>query len=719
MAAYAAWLLLGAASAWGLDNPAAAQAYEALKQKNYDQAIEAFRQAIQLQPERLDLRRELAYTLLKTGDTEQARELFSEIVRLAPSDWHSALEYGYLCYETRRVLEARRVFDRIRKQGEAAARAAAEQAFQRVDAPLAEAISRWSRALTQNPGDYSAHVELAKAAADRDDWKTAAEHFLRAWKLRPVDRQLLVYLGQARKQLGDLEGAHGAWVAAAWGPQPRAAEKARDFLPKRYPYASEFRRALELDHENLALRRDLAYLYLAVHQTAEAEKEFRALVEQAPADLLSAAQLGFLLLARGERQQAMPYLNRVLESQDAALIQRVQEALRQTGAQPGAPSPTPTPHPTSPSAASPTSSLPSSPPPSPGSSSPPPAPPAATPPTSHAPAVEPSSHRSLSPGEHPKLLGDKSYEAGYLRDALRYYELARNENPTDPETNLKLGYTYNMLGQDAQAVRYFKLARKTTNAQLRAEAERAWRNLRPSVSRFRTTAWFFPMFSSRWHTAFTYGQIKTDMRVGKLPLRPYLSTRLVADLQRSGGRIEPQYLSESSLIFGLGLATSPWRGLMGWAEAGSAVRYRERSDIGRAVADYRAGLNWSRGFGPRLSSTTTGFFFDPALDLVLLSRFRWNLLFYSQNRAGLTWSPVAGLESQLVWNLNLTADRNREHWANFLDIGPGIRFRTRRMPPGLVFSLDLLRGHYLLRQGNPFGTSYYDVRAAFWYAVTR
>jgi hypothetical protein len=42
------------------------------------------------------------------------------------------------------------------------------------------------------------------------------------------------------------------------------------------------------------LRRELAYLHLAMERAAEAEAEFRAVMKLAPEDVLSAAQLGFL-----------------------------------------------------------------------------------------------------------------------------------------------------------------------------------------------------------------------------------------------------------------------------------------------------------------------------------------------------------------------------------------------------------------------------------------
>jgi len=71
-------------------------------------------------------------------------------------------------------------------------------------------------------------------------------------------------------------------------------------LPARFPYVSEFRRALELDPANAELRRDLGFLLLKMDREEEAEPEFQILVETPPDDLLSATQLAFLLNARGE-----------------------------------------------------------------------------------------------------------------------------------------------------------------------------------------------------------------------------------------------------------------------------------------------------------------------------------------------------------------------------------------------------------------------------------
>ena len=99
----ARYLLLGfvlpAFLAAQTDDPAFAPlttAYQALRAKDYDAAIAAFREAAALAPDRPAIREDFAYTLLKTGETEAARDQFAEALRLEPANDQIALEYAFL-----------------------------------------------------------------------------------------------------------------------------------------------------------------------------------------------------------------------------------------------------------------------------------------------------------------------------------------------------------------------------------------------------------------------------------------------------------------------------------------------------------------------------------------------------------------------------------------------------------------------------------------------
>ncbi len=287
---------------------------------------------------------------------------------------------------------------------------------------------------------------------------------------------------------------------------------------------------------------------------------------------------------------------------------------------------------------------------------------------------------------------------------------------------LKLGWTYNMLKDDREALHWFDLARGSPDPATAAEASQAYRNLAPEFALFRTTVWAFPVFSTRWHDVFGYAQIKTEMRLGHLPLRPYLSIRLLGDAKGTlDAGIGAEYLSERSVIFAAGLASAPWHGFNGWFEAGEALLYREApGQSRRTMPDYRGGLSYSKGLGNVLASGSQGLFAETNDDAIFVSRFSNDSFLYSQNRAGYTLreaESLGGFHSQILWNANVTVDAEKQYWANFAETGPGVRFRFSGLP--FVFSASLLRGAYLVNQGNPRRPNYNEVRVGVWYAFTR
>jgi hypothetical protein len=91
--------------------------------------------------------------------------------------------------------------------------------------------------------------------------------------------------------MNEVEQAHAALLAASRGAEPRTAENALELLGPRYPYVYEFQNAVQLDPQNLSLRRELAYLYLALGKQAEAIQEFHNILKFAPGDKISLAQL--------------------------------------------------------------------------------------------------------------------------------------------------------------------------------------------------------------------------------------------------------------------------------------------------------------------------------------------------------------------------------------------------------------------------------------------
>ena len=622
------------------------RAYQQLRDHAYDAAISNFQKALELAPKRASIHKDLAYTYLKVGENELAREQFRAAMEMEPADVQVAMEFAFLAYETKLQAEARRIFDRIRKTGNPTA----EHAFQNIDAPLAAGIERWKNAIAMGADNFSAHFELATLAEQRDQLALAAEHYEKAWRLLPDRRSVLVDLGRVWKAMGRTEDATAALLAASRGGEPRAAELARELLPDRYPFVPEFQAALQLDPANIELRRELAYLLLSMERQTEAEQEFRAVTEAAPDDMLAATQLGFLLYGRGASDAAMPLFERVLAGPDDDLANRVRAVLRMPQVMRARPSPQP-------------------------------------------------------PSIDAKVMAERSMKAGYMKDALKYLQVAHEADPGDFDVMLKLGWAYNVMHQDRLALPWFDLARRSPDPQVASEATQAWRNLESAARLFHITAWIYPLFSTRWHDFFSYAQVKAELRTGSF-LRPYLSIRFIGDTRLTIGAAAPQYLSESSFIAGAGLRTIPWHGLTGWFEAGSAMSYV----TGHMLPDYRGGASgqW------RKLPESAGWFVDTSLDALFISRFDNDFLVYSQSRLGYALSRY----TQLYWNADITGDIKRQYWADFVETGPGIRLSSAFLPRSMWISFNYLRGAYLTNTANPRRPNFTDLRLGLWYAYT-
>jgi hypothetical protein len=323
------------------------------------------------------------------------------------------------------------------------------------------------------------------------------------------------------------------------------------------------------------------------------------------------------------------------------------------------------------------------------------------------------------------LLGEKSLEKGYLQDAAKYFRIAHENDPNDYGVMLKLGWTYNMLKDDKEAVRWFSMARDSPDAAISSEATRAYNNLRPDTELLRTSLWMFPMFSTRWHDLFAYAQAKAELRLKNSWVHPYLSLRLVGD---SRGAVDianngPQYLSERSTILAFGLATKAVHGATGWFEAGEALRFNPTFLApGRLLPDYRGGVSYVKGLGHGLAGGAHGLFAETNDDGIYVSRFNKDTLLYSQNRGGMTLreaESLGGFHASFYWNANATVDMQGQYWANYVETGPGMKFKFERSHVPLLFSVNLLRGAYLVNQNNPQRPNFNDLRIGVWYAFSR
>ncbi len=630
-------------------------AYIALRAGDLDRAVALFRQAIAARPDAANLHKDFAYALLKTGEREQARDQFAAALRIDPNDELSALEYGFLCYETKKPVEAHRIFLRWKELGSQETRAKAAAAFESIDRPLREGIERWKAAVAAAPDQWTAHEELARLAEQHDELALAAEHYQTAWQLRPAERRLMIDLARVLKEQGKLRESMALLLAASRSPQPRVAEMARELMPARYPYPYEFEDALQADPDNPNLRREYAFLLLAMGRNTEAQRQLEIQVRQHPDDRLSREQLRVMNAPPKPPEQPAPGL-----------------VARPTGQPP----------------------------------------------------------QTISARE----MGIKSYHLGYLQDALRYLQAAWEQNPGDAEVALQLGWTLNLLQRDDEALVWFDRARRSGGPETSREADRAYHSLRAGHQMVRLTVWALPMYSSRWGSMFLYSQAKLDfVKAKKWGFQPYISLRWVGDTKTCSMLVActagpGPMLSDSALIAAAGVNRYITPHLFVWGEAGRAFSYAgDHSTLldynpaaGSGQADYRGGASYLRGWGAAANDGESGWFTETGADAVYVSRYDHNSLLYTQFRGGYTLPDLpGGLRLQPLWNANWTVDARRQWWGNFMETGPGVRFRWAALPPKLSFRTDFLRGAYLVNPDGLHPRTYWDARASLWYAITR
>ncbi len=182
-------------------------------------------------------------------------------------------------------IEARRIFLRWKSDGSEPTRKTAATAFEEIDRPLREGIERWKAAVTAAPGQWTAHEELARLAEERDELDLASEHYGMALRLRPSERRLMIDLARVLQQQSKPRAAMALLLAASRSLSPRIAETARELMPARYPYPYEFEDALALDPANRDLRREYAFLLLAMGKNGEARGQFEIQLKNYPDDL--------------------------------------------------------------------------------------------------------------------------------------------------------------------------------------------------------------------------------------------------------------------------------------------------------------------------------------------------------------------------------------------------------------------------------------------------
>ena len=633
-------------------------AYAALRTGNLDRAVEMFRLAVAARPDAPHLHKDLAYTLLKTGEREEARDQFAEALRIDAKDEQSSLEYGFLCFETKRPIEARRIFLRWKSAGSERTNKTAAAAFESIDRPLREGIERWKAAVAAAPEQWSAHEELARLAEERDELGLAGEHYQTALRLHRDERRLMLDLARVWNQQGKSREAMALLLAASRSLSPRIAELARELMPARYPYPYEFEEALVVDPDNRDLRREYAFLLLAMGKNGEARQQFEIQLKKHPDDRISAEQLRLL---GGKTPE-------------------------QAGARIG---------PAAPSATS-------------------------NQPANRVAATQVNVASSKEMGLRSYHRGFMKDALRYLQAAWEErpgdpevaLQLGWTLNMLKRDDEALQWFDRARLSGVAEVAREADRAFRNLRGLRRATRFTVW------AMPMHSSRWESTFLYTQAKLEFVH--LKKWGIQPYVSLRWYGDTRM-RDMLPGGGAAPGAMLSDSAVMLAAGVNRFITPRLFVWAEAGRAFSYLGNNPAsGAGQADYRGGASYLRGWGAAANNGERGWFTEAGGDAVYVSRYNNNILMYGQGRRGYTLPPLkGGFYLQPMWNFNWTADAGRQWWGNFAETGPGVRVRWDSLPPNVSLRLDVLRGAYLVNRDNPHRPNYWDVRASLWYAITR
>ncbi len=623
------------------------RAYGQLRLKNYDQAVSGFRQALALDPSQVQVYKDLGYTFQKMGETEQAVAAFEAFHQARPGDYQTILDLAYLYVQVQKEDRAMEFFRLAMNSPDRAQAAQARQGFANVEAPIAAEIARWSKAIVDDPRNFDARESLGDAYVRHGDSARAAEQYQWLRREAPTRYRHLITLAELHEKL-----AHSGDAKS----DAAHADSARAYalLAWRSPDARVSGQGRALFQGDSPER----YPY---------GPEFEKALELESWQTGIRKELAFLYLKLGQPSKGTALLERVVREtpEDSESVAQLRAL-----------------------------------------AAPPVVAPVAAPVVAPlvAPVVAPESNDSAA--RH-RELGYASLKKSYLADAAREFESAVRLDLSDDQSRLQLGYIYNMLHDDATALTWFRRAGASRSAKVAAQARQAIRNLQGP--RFTTTVWALPLVSSRWDTAFGYGQIKTEWNAKKLPFRPYVSLRFEGDSTTRTGGTNPEVLSSDGVTAAVGAIRAVNQSMWLWAEGGesySAVTHRTQPD-------YRGGLAFARVWGAKLFNDEPGAFFDANFDAVWLSRVNRDTISYTQTKTGYELPPVKalGLRQQFFFAANVVADQQRSVYNNLVEAGPAYRFGFTPFKQAWAY-VAYLHGVYTL----PGRSDYNDLRLVVWWA---
>ncbi|MDL2269145.1 tetratricopeptide repeat protein [Desulfosarcina sp. OttesenSCG-928-A07] len=205
------------------------QSHLYLKEKNFDQAIEAIQKAIDLDPDSSFLKQELAEILIVKQDFFAATKILEEVVRADPNNAEAMILLGRI--------------------------------YNAVDTPD-QAIEMFSRAVDIDPDQEDVYLMLCGLYMEEEEWE-AVRDICQKWVNRfPESYAGYFYLGRASAMVGDTASAK-IYFEKVLSLEPRLLE-ARFELGSVYESDRQYKAAIQIYKDILALHPDHLHAMMAL-----------------------------------------------------------------------------------------------------------------------------------------------------------------------------------------------------------------------------------------------------------------------------------------------------------------------------------------------------------------------------------------------------------------------------------------------------------------------
>lgn len=346
-----------------------------LAKNDVDSAIEAYRQAVNLVKDRAgshaDLYYNLGNALARKNDLDEALAAFKEAARQDAADPYVLNNLGFV-YERLNARDPDKypidmAVEHYRKASEKSPENPVFQrnlglAARKVPGQADLALRALKKAVSLDKSDYNSHLALAEEYQNRKQtpdaiaayqaaialrpkefvprynlgllyardvsptsgvaFANATTHLNAAAALRPSDHRALSALGWVYLTAGKAKEASEFYKKAVQAAgEDRAAQQAHANLGlslerqgDRLGAIENYRAALRIDPKDVATRRWLAALYLAMKKYEEATTEFQLVVADDPKDGVSYTNLGFALEKLGKIEEAVTAYKQAIDA---------------------------------------------------------------------------------------------------------------------------------------------------------------------------------------------------------------------------------------------------------------------------------------------------------------------------------------------------------------------------------------------------------------------